>query len=234
MLPAGASSARPSIRKLRPLPSESGPTTCDFWLARATSGWMAASGPSVQERWNSSLLVSPRTTAQRYTPSRPPSSSTYSDQAFHVPAMKTSCPIGISRGRLTLGSSILIASRGPRVARPQMSARALEPPKPKDETPHRESLKPVSTTSEQKSTGKPSVMMFALSTLKWQFGGAAWKFTSMMHFVRPEMPAPASLCPVLLLCDPKRTGSSLLPTTASAAPTSIGSPSDVPVPWHSM
>ena len=53
---------------------------------------------------------------------------------------------------------------------------------------------------------------------------------------RPAIPAAGSRCPRFAFADPRTSGLSagrLLPYTAANACTSIGSPSGVPVPWHS-
>ncbi len=56
-------------------------------------------------------------------------------------------------------------------------------------------------------------------------------------FMIPAAPAAAWVCPMLDFADPITTGRSGARPAAITAPsacTSIGSPSDVPVPWHSM
>lgn len=72
-----------------------------------------------------------------------------------------------------------------------------------------------------------------LMMLKWQFGGAVPMLIIMMHLVKPAIPAPASKCAMLLFALVFRIGTLRSCITAIKAPTSIGSPRAVPVPWHS-
>mmetsp|Transcript_29140 Transcript_29140/g.83319 ORF Transcript_29140/g.83319 Transcript_29140/m.83319 type:complete len:252 (+) Transcript_29140:655-1410(+) len=67
------------------------------------------------------------------------------------------------------------------------------------------------------------------------FGPHSALMTCMQHFTNPAMPAPPSRCPRFVLEDvqarARRPAS--LPQILLWAPTSMGSPSAVPVPWHS-
>mmetsp|Transcript_41963 Transcript_41963/g.96326 ORF Transcript_41963/g.96326 Transcript_41963/m.96326 type:complete len:230 (+) Transcript_41963:283-972(+) len=53
------------------------------------------------------------------------------------------------------------------------------------------------------------------------------------HFIKPAIPAAASPCPMLLLELVSMMGIVRFAMRLRIAPTSMGSPSDVPVPWHS-
>mmetsp|Transcript_28691 Transcript_28691/g.72616 ORF Transcript_28691/g.72616 Transcript_28691/m.72616 type:complete len:248 (+) Transcript_28691:1018-1761(+) len=76
--------------------------------------------------------------------------------------------------------------------------------------------------------------MWGLICLRWTLQAPTVPFSIRMHFVMPPMPAHASMWPKFALALVMMIGSSPRSfMTSLSAPTSMGSPSAVPVPWHS-
>mmetsp|Transcript_79888 Transcript_79888/g.226147 ORF Transcript_79888/g.226147 Transcript_79888/m.226147 type:complete len:208 (+) Transcript_79888:553-1176(+) len=93
----------------------------------------------------------------------------------------------------------------------------------------------MSTASLTKKLGKPSVSRCGFCSRRWILLGHSQCMTMRIHFMKPARPALASVCPMLDFDEVERTavkrGFRLY--RRLKAPTSMGSPSDVPVPWHS-
>ncbi len=78
--------------------------------------------------------------------------------------------------------------------------------------------------------------MCGLSRRRWRCGGTMPCRSMSTALMSPATPAAASVWPRLVFTDPTRSGSpaSRCPHRAAlSAPSSIGSPSSVPVPWAS-
>mmetsp|Transcript_2326 Transcript_2326/g.6543 ORF Transcript_2326/g.6543 Transcript_2326/m.6543 type:complete len:248 (+) Transcript_2326:305-1048(+) len=88
--------------------------------------------------------------------------------------------------------------------------------------------------SVSKSTGKPWTSKWGFSVMRWQFATPQEKASMLMHLMSPAVPAAASKWPMLVFALVFRIGAWRLdPMTPRRAPTSMGSPRAVPVPWHS-
>eukprot|EP00972_Heterocapsa_arctica_P015958 2353459-Heterocapsa_arctica.AAC.1 len=113
---------------------------------------------------------------------------------------------------------------------------AFVPPKPKDERPATTLSPAIFVTSTGIVEGTSSRSMLGLSFWKCRFAGA-WRLGSMQHtFSMPAMPAAPSKWPMLLFTAASTSGSEAsrpLPRVFFRAPTSMGSPRPVPVPWVS-
>mmetsp|Transcript_74093 Transcript_74093/g.196860 ORF Transcript_74093/g.196860 Transcript_74093/m.196860 type:complete len:217 (-) Transcript_74093:975-1625(-) len=118
---------------------------------------------------------------------------------------------------------------------PQASACAFVPPKPKDETPEYALSSRRQTVSVTIWQGKPSISKCGFCALMWRLGAASQKDTCKMHLAKPQKPAPPSPWPTLDLEEVITSGCFLgvALMTFLKALTSMGSPSEVPVPWHS-
>mmetsp|Transcript_82071 Transcript_82071/g.180378 ORF Transcript_82071/g.180378 Transcript_82071/m.180378 type:complete len:202 (+) Transcript_82071:145-750(+) len=132
-----------------------------------------------------------------------------------------------------LGCAGASGVRGPLLQRLQTSARAFVPENPKEETPAKLLFRPESVASVSKQAGKPSTPRCALRTPRWMFGAPVEEAAMRQHFSRPVKPAQHSKCPILLFALVARSGSDRGSMTFLRAPTSMGSPRAVPVPWHS-
>mmetsp|Transcript_100721 Transcript_100721/g.267731 ORF Transcript_100721/g.267731 Transcript_100721/m.267731 type:complete len:215 (-) Transcript_100721:1405-2049(-) len=128
------------------------------------------------------------------------------------------------------------SSAAPDTFLPQKTAWPLEPPKPSDET----WLWPCSNlklvASVEKNASKAAWSRWGLSCLTCSVEKHSPYITCMMHFIIPAMAAPPSRWPMLDLAVDIMSGSgrAILICTFLTAPTSMGSPSEVPVPWHSQ
>mmetsp|Transcript_24368 Transcript_24368/g.73197 ORF Transcript_24368/g.73197 Transcript_24368/m.73197 type:complete len:219 (+) Transcript_24368:366-1022(+) len=118
---------------------------------------------------------------------------------------------------------------------PHASACALVPPKPKEETPEYAASSRIVVTSESTWHGKPSKSKCGFLAFKCTLDAASQCMTCMQHLKKPASPAPPSPWAMFDLEDVMTIGCCLGVTliTFLKEPTSIGSPSDVPVPWHS-
>mmetsp|Transcript_103490 Transcript_103490/g.178318 ORF Transcript_103490/g.178318 Transcript_103490/m.178318 type:complete len:220 (+) Transcript_103490:9743-10402(+) len=117
---------------------------------------------------------------------------------------------------------------------------ALVPPNPKELMP---ATKPPSQPTDLvfrgrgwvgNRTGKCSASIIGFKASKWRFGGTIDLCRLRTALITPAVPAPPSWCPMIVFTAPSTSGwMRLRPRTARCAPTSIGSPRAVPVPWHS-
>mmetsp|Transcript_114128 Transcript_114128/g.368726 ORF Transcript_114128/g.368726 Transcript_114128/m.368726 type:complete len:308 (+) Transcript_114128:379-1302(+) len=132
--------------------------------------------------------------------------------------------------------SMLAAPRVVWMFLPHASACALVPPKPKEETPVKALSSRMVTVSESIWHGKPSMSKCGFLTRKWTFGEPSQWETCRTHLKKPQKPAPPSPCATLDLEDVMTKGSlrGVALMTFLKEPTSIGSPREVPVPWHSQ
>mmetsp|Transcript_22746 Transcript_22746/g.65584 ORF Transcript_22746/g.65584 Transcript_22746/m.65584 type:complete len:206 (-) Transcript_22746:1868-2485(-) len=121
----------------------------------------------------------------------------------------------------------------PKRACPQMSQRPLVPPKPNEETPVSALCRCVSMHSLSKKQGKPATFRCGLSCRRCEFGGHVPAWSIRIHLRSPAMPAPPSRWPMFDLELVRQRAKSRGSIALRRAPTSIGSPSAVPVPWHS-
>mmetsp|Transcript_68744 Transcript_68744/g.182835 ORF Transcript_68744/g.182835 Transcript_68744/m.182835 type:complete len:240 (-) Transcript_68744:1047-1766(-) len=129
---------------------------------------------------------------------------------------------------------ILVFLLGPAMALAYRSPREFVPPKPKEETPQYPEFSSVWTISTSKSCGKPADSKWGFKARRCTFGVAHECRRMTRHLSTPAIPAADSKCAMLLLALVWGSGSSRSPSmTAMRAPTSMGSPSAVPVPWHS-
>ena len=84
---------------------------------------------------------------------------------------------------------------------------------------------------------KPPQSICGFSSFKCRVGGIFPCCSARMALIRPAIPAADSACPKLLFTEPTRSERSEprpWPKTSASARASIGSPSEVPVPWASM
>mmetsp|Transcript_20037 Transcript_20037/g.62922 ORF Transcript_20037/g.62922 Transcript_20037/m.62922 type:complete len:221 (+) Transcript_20037:1017-1679(+) len=121
----------------------------------------------------------------------------------------------------------------PNLACPQMSQRPFVPPKPKEDTPVRALFRWVSMPSVSKKQGNPATLRCGFSWRQCALGGHVPAMSMRMHLSRPAMPAPPSRWPMLDLELVRQRAKSRGSMALRRAPTSMGSPSAVPVPWHS-
>mmetsp|Transcript_5626 Transcript_5626/g.14292 ORF Transcript_5626/g.14292 Transcript_5626/m.14292 type:complete len:250 (-) Transcript_5626:734-1483(-) len=152
------------------------------------------------------------------------------------PVMWSICPMVIGQVTVIWSSSCMSISpdlRTPYFAWPQMSQRPFVPPKPNDETPVSALFSIVSMASVSKKHGKPATDRCGLSCRQWAFGGHVPASSMRMHFRSPAIPAPPSKWPMFDLELVRARAVSLGSMALRSAPTSMGSPSAVPVPWHS-
>mmetsp|Transcript_12335 Transcript_12335/g.33124 ORF Transcript_12335/g.33124 Transcript_12335/m.33124 type:complete len:249 (-) Transcript_12335:990-1736(-) len=119
---------------------------------------------------------------------------------------------------------------------PQKIACPLEPPKPNEDTWAWlwSCLEVTSSVAKKASKAWPS--RWALSCRAWFVGKQFECITSRMHLTMPPIAAPPSKCPMLVFAVDNISGSVRVAfsCTRRTAPTSMGSPKEVPVPWHSQ
>mmetsp|Transcript_56903 Transcript_56903/g.161536 ORF Transcript_56903/g.161536 Transcript_56903/m.161536 type:complete len:226 (+) Transcript_56903:1239-1916(+) len=124
----------------------------------------------------------------------------------------------------------------PSLVRPQKSMRALVPPMPKPWTPMNMSVRAGSTNSVMMYQGKPSMSRCGFRLVTCTHMGMPWCLSMPTTLMTPEMPALASMWARFAFTVVNRIGfvSTRKPSMAARnAPTSMGSPRAVPVPWHS-
>ncbi len=98
------------------------------------------------------------------------------------------------------------------------------------------SLRAHGTASSTTRTGSRSHGMCGEAFWKFRCFGSSSCSSDRITLISPAIPAAASRCPTFVFTDPIRSGrpaSRPAPNAAPAACTSIGSPSDVPVPCAS-
>ena len=108
------------------------------------------------------------------------------------------------------------------------------PPNPNDDTPAYcpdSSVLPAGSTAAHRSIASISS---GFSRSQCRFAGTRPCCRQSTALISPAMPAAASRCPMLLFTAPSTSGRLRPPNTFASAPTSIGSPSAVPVPCASM
>mmetsp|Transcript_102125 Transcript_102125/g.271781 ORF Transcript_102125/g.271781 Transcript_102125/m.271781 type:complete len:256 (+) Transcript_102125:472-1239(+) len=118
---------------------------------------------------------------------------------------------------------------------PQKMACPLLPPKPKEETWLWPCVYFQFAVSVSKTASNASCSKCGFSVRKWTVGQHLAYLHCRTHLQMPPMAAPPSKWPMLVLFDVSIKGSNLgiLIWIFLTAPTSMGSPSEVPVPWHS-
>ena len=91
-----------------------------------------------------------------------------------------------------------------------------------------------SWTGNAQLTRRSVLYICGFSARNWAFGEASSRMRQITSFRSPEKPAPGSECPALAFILPNAIGATwCFRTTAANELTSIGSPSDVPVPCAS-
>mmetsp|Transcript_29862 Transcript_29862/g.86751 ORF Transcript_29862/g.86751 Transcript_29862/m.86751 type:complete len:212 (-) Transcript_29862:1883-2518(-) len=118
---------------------------------------------------------------------------------------------------------------------PQASACAFVPPKPNDETPVYAASSLITTTSLNTWQGNPDRSMCGFIAFRCKLAAASQCITCMQHLKKPARPAPPSPWAMLDFDEVMTIGSfrGVTLITFLNEPISIGSPSEVPVPWHS-
>ena len=84
--------------------------------------------------------------------------------------------------------------------------------------------------------GSWSNSIFGFGSSKWRLGGICRFLMHIAALMSPATPAAASMCPIFPFTEPTIQRSSLarpVPRAAASAPTSMGSPTGVPVPCAS-
>lgn len=112
----------------------------------------------------------------------------------------------------------------------------MVPPTPKDETWAWPCEYRYGLVSVQKIASNAAWSRWGFSVFRWMVGAHLPMMHIMMHLFIAIAAALPSRCPMLDLLVAIMRGSDLriLIWTFLTAPTSMGSPSDVPVPWHSQ
>ncbi len=113
---------------------------------------------------------------------------------------------------------------------------ALVPVNPKELTPARRGRSVSGHVSHVVGTVTASDAhgMYGFGVWKWSDAGISPRSSASTVLMRPAIPAAASRWPMLVFTDPIESGRARpSPSTAASASTSIGSPSEVPVPCAS-
>ena len=249
--PASATALSPSRSDTRSLRTT--PTRYEKWLlptpvGQVMSASIASAAPSVAS-------VSERSSSHdRYRPAKSRSaSSDFPDSGRNrVPREPNSSSVG--RGSATDPGRETTTRRaepvGPSMTEPGGGAPfggldpstatcALVPDQPNELTPARggrSASSGQSVRAEVTRKGNRSQSMSGFGFRKCRCFGITPRLIASTALIRPATPAAGSRWPIFVFTEPissGRSGSRPLPYTAAVAPTSIGSPTFVPVPWVS-
>mmetsp|Transcript_65305 Transcript_65305/g.191097 ORF Transcript_65305/g.191097 Transcript_65305/m.191097 type:complete len:209 (-) Transcript_65305:1135-1761(-) len=171
---------------------------------------------------------------QRCLPS-PPTVGRAALQSTHMGPRHRGQGSEMCSARLT-SSLLSFDFAGPYMVRAQTSARALVPPKPKEDTPWFRWSVMVLQTSIGMNMGKPATSMFMFSCRKWTWGHWHECIPAVMAAMMLTEPAVETKCELwaFLLAMPTGRSSSRRLNVDATDPTSMGSPKAVPVPWFSF